>query len=66
MTDNTVAKRWKIPKQYSEAVNHRTDNTMAKSLKIPKEYVFKSRESQDRQHNGEKFEDTKRVCIQKT
>jgi hypothetical protein len=34
-TDITMAKRLKIPNEYSEVVNRRTDSTMAKRLKIP-------------------------------
>ena len=38
-------------------VIQRTDNTMVKSLKIPQR-ITRSRKSKDRQHNGQKFEDT--------
>ena len=52
----------KILKKGSESINRRrTDNKMVKSMKIPKKGYRIHKSKKDRQHIGQKFEDTKGV-----
>ena len=57
-----MVKSMKILKKGSESINRRrTDNKMVKSMKIPKKGYRIHKSKKDRQHIGQKFEDTKGV-----